>query len=407
MKKTFYLITFLVLATLLQLSTTPAYAAEWNLFDEKFKTTTHKDWKISFNIGIDSSSVNEGTVYVVNQSDDKVNTSIEVDGSEITVLAPEKGYEPGMNYSLKIQNLSSKQGVEMTTNTQFDFTTERAAEEDNATAFKNNYTGENSFEGFPGTKETLLKEYGEPHEKIKTSTYVHWIYKGNDYKNYIQFGLKGDQVQRVFTTSPNLALKGVSPTQTISSLDGRSFEGFQKEDEGGYVKLNGVNENENLNYYFIGNSNSDYIWATEIQKDPNNKIHEVTREDSNKAKSKLIFHLINAYRAQHNLNTLEIDERLENAAQNYAEELTMTLRCSHTSIDGETAEDRFKKNGISDDEYSQMSEIINCGYGGAAGSVTGFINSPKHRSQLLSEFWTHIGVGSYYSKYVVKFYESK
>lgn len=110
-----------------------------------------------------------------------------------------------------------------------------------------------------------------------------------------------------------------------------------------------------------------------------------------------VVEMTNAFRRENKLGQVKINPKLSAAARKYAALLAKTQEFSHTA-GGTNAGDRIKASGY---DY--------CGYGEnlamaadsrgfasrplASSAVTGWINSPGHRANMLAANVTEIGVG--------------
>lgn len=101
--------------------------------------------------------------------------------------------------------------------------------------------------------------------------------------------------------------------------------------------------------------------------------------------------LVNEERANEGLAALEIDTTVQAAAMERAQEL-VTLY-SHTRPDGTGCFTVLDEYGV---EYMACGENIAVGYASPEAVMEGWMNSEGHRANILTEGYTHIGVGYYY-----------
>lgn len=109
---------------------------------------------------------------------------------------------------------------------------------------------------------------------------------------------------------------------------------------------------------------------------------------------KQIMDMTNAYRAQYSLNAYNWNSALASAAQAHAEDMANNSYFSHTGQDGSTPGKRISAKGLN---YTACAENIDAGYYSAEAALNGWINSSGHRKNLISETYTHIGVGTAYN----------
>ena len=63
----------------------------------------NKTWTLTFSQPIDPRSLNENTIYVLNEAGERIkNVKFSADGKKAFVHAPESGYTPGETYTLVI-----------------------------------------------------------------------------------------------------------------------------------------------------------------------------------------------------------------------------------------------------------------------------------------------------------------
>ncbi len=76
----------------------------------------------------------------------------------------------------------------------------------------------------------------------------------------------------------------------------------------------------------------------------------------------------------------------------WAHSLDMDVRnfFDHTNPDGELPWDRLTAAGVA---WSTAGENIAWGYSSPAAVMTGWMNSPGHRANILNTSYTHIGIG--------------
>lgn len=108
-----------------------------------------------------------------------------------------------------------------------------------------------------------------------------------------------------------------------------------------------------------------------------------------------VFDLVNAERASHGLAALAAEPRLTQAAETYAEVLTVNDWFSHVGPDGSTIVDRVTATGFPFD--TQLGEVL--AWGGdwsPEGIVQAWMDSPTHREQLLEPVYARAGAGCYF-----------
>ena len=98
---------------------------------------------------------------------------------------------------------------------------------------------------------------------------------------------------------------------------------------------------------------------------------------------------VNAARATQGCKPLKVAKRLNRAAQGHANDMARTQLFSHTSADGRTWVTRIRNAGWK----RPGGENVARGYDSVASVMTGWMNSPEHRRNILNCKFNYIGVG--------------
>lgn len=99
---------------------------------------------------------------------------------------------------------------------------------------------------------------------------------------------------------------------------------------------------------------------------------------------------VNQARGEAGLEPLSVFEGIQQAAGTRASELVQEYRSDHTRPDGASCFTALREYSLS---YRTAGENIAAGYRSPAEVVEGWMNSPGHRSNILSADFTHLGVG--------------
>jgi uncharacterized protein YkwD len=100
--------------------------------------------------------------------------------------------------------------------------------------------------------------------------------------------------------------------------------------------------------------------------------------------------LVNAARRQNGLRALSINAQLNAAALAHSQDQARTQRMSHIGSDGSTFDQRITRAGYS---WRSAAENVAEGYTSAQSVFDGWMNSPGHRANILSD-QVHMGVGA-------------
>ena len=110
-----------------------------------------------------------------------------------------------------------------------------------------------------------------------------------------------------------------------------------------------------------------------------------------------VFDLVNAERASYGLAPVGGEPRLTQAAETYAQVLTVNDWFSHVGPDGSTIVDRVTATGFPFD--TQLGEVL--AWGGdwsPEGIVQAWMDSPAHREQLLEPVYARAGAACYFRR---------
>jgi uncharacterized protein YkwD len=106
--------------------------------------------------------------------------------------------------------------------------------------------------------------------------------------------------------------------------------------------------------------------------------------------------LTNAQRAQHGCSALHVDVHLRAAARGHSKDMRVRHYFEHNSPDGATPWDRIKAAGYT--QSGTQAENIAMGYPTAQAVVTGWMNSPGHRANILNCSLKAVGIGVEYGQ---------
>lgn len=99
---------------------------------------------------------------------------------------------------------------------------------------------------------------------------------------------------------------------------------------------------------------------------------------------------LNAERRAHGLPAFKLSAKLDKAAQGHACDNAKRRSISHDSSDGGTLKTRLKRAGY---KFRAAAENTGRGFGSGARAVDWWMNSPKHRSNILLGKVREVGIG--------------
>lgn len=115
-----------------------------------------------------------------------------------------------------------------------------------------------------------------------------------------------------------------------------------------------------------------------------------------------IFDITNVLRTQYEIATLKWDESAQQVAYLHSQDMAVNDYFSHTSLNGNGLKERLETEQV---VYLNAAENIASGYIDAISAMEGWLNSPSHRDAMLSDRYTHLGVGVYQRYYTQNFIE--
>nr|WP_034262031.1 CAP domain-containing protein [Bacillus sp. J33] len=123
-------------------------------------------------------------------------------------------------------------------------------------------------------------------------------------------------------------------------------------------------------------------------------------EDVGRGKEQQILDITNVMRERHNLPPLKWDENTAAVAFAHSKDMYESNDFSHISKTFGELADRLEAGGVS---YEAAGENIAANYMDAPAVVEGWLNSKGHRDSMLSNEFTHIGIGVYKEHYTQNF----
>ncbi|MGW5427177.1 CAP domain-containing protein [Streptomyces sp. NPDC004059] len=103
-----------------------------------------------------------------------------------------------------------------------------------------------------------------------------------------------------------------------------------------------------------------------------------------------VVQLVNAERAKVGCHPLTVNAKLTKAAQAHSADMAAHRNMSHTGSDGSSPGDRITRAGYT---WSAYGENVAYGYATPEQVMTGWMNSPGHRANILNCSYKEIGVG--------------
>lgn len=131
------------------------------------------------------------------------------------------------------------------------------------------------------------------------------------------------------------------------------------------------------------------------------KLSSFQQEKINVENAKQLFELTNMYRENQGMPSFSYNEKLNNTTDQQLQNFVMDRLAKIDSADL-NLENLLKKNKV---DFEDSSENIAENYSDAADAMNGFINSEKHRKDLLNKDYNVLGTSAYEKNYAQVFIE--
>lgn len=258
--------------------------------------------------------------------------------------------------------------------------------------------------------------------------YQWWIYK-QDFSKYIQVGVANGKVVTLYAIGPDVNISPFVIGQPVNEIYGTvpieptvdlEFEGSSYRFE---LSENDMNTRPIVKmgeYYaqlnidkFDGELSSVRFIDTEtlIKLRPYELVYRgdllevepsVIADESviSEGSRKQIFDITNIIRSRHQLPPLVGDDKLSEIASSHSRDMFETKEFSHVSETTGDLTDRLEAGEVF---FQQAGENIAAHYADAPAVMEGWLNSKGHRETLLTEEFTHIGIGVFNRYYTQNF----
>lgn len=248
------------------------------------------------------------------------------------------------------------------------------------------------FNSFGDPCDTLISEYG-----------FYWNIYHENFKNYIQIGIKDGVVVAVYTNSPNLLFEDVATgtnKDTIRTIFGKPLDGIVKGDTR-YLS-NGGEKDSNLDIYKIRGAYVTFFYDTF----KNNSLTSVNIIDCDveegfdmlhaPASAELResfeiqnFYVTNATRKKEGLAPFLPHEELDKLSYDHSYDMAEKDYFSHKSQNGDSVLERAQGHGIN---FKTIGENLAMGSQNSIYMHELLMNSEGHRKNILGDF-TNMGTG--------------
>lgn len=276
------------------------------------------------------------------------------------------------------------------------------------------------------SEDDLLSVFGRPVRKDASAyDYIWFVY--TDHKNYVyQFGVEDNQIVTIY------AISSGEKRESYDSLNEKySFqtEVYYKQDQSEFtIRLSSddlqkkplvkIDDDLFIQFYFDTFTNQLFAYRIltgntlltqrpyeieyrgELPEQPN--LSSDDWREIEKGMEQQIFDITNVLRTQYEIATLKWDESAQQVAYLHSQDMAVNDYFSHTSLNGNGLKERLETEQV---VYLNAAENIASGYIDAISAMEGWLNSPSHRDAMLSDRYTHLGVGVYQRYYTQNFIE--
>jgi uncharacterized protein YkwD len=178
-----------------------------------------------------------------------------------------------------------------------------------------------------------------------------------------------------------------------SNSRGFSFGGVSYGDKPKDASIDGYN----VKFYTDSGADGAAVAVLVLPKDLENRGEMETDEAFLAAQSLENFDMVNAFRAGNGSSPLEWDEAAEEAARLHSADMADNNYFDHVSPDGRRAINRYLEAAGESVPYTIWGENIVAGYEYGADAFDAWLNSPKHRENMINPEFRYMGVGSAYN----------
>ncbi|MYL42367.1 CAP domain-containing protein [Virgibacillus salexigens] len=286
------------------------------------------------------------------------------------------------------------------------------------------------FQWFGKSSDDLEQQLGDPNRKDPSAYgYTWWVYTDQS-EQYVQFGVQNGEIKTIYATGNQLNMKPVSIgdsyeeigkefsfTEEVNYRNGLASYTFKlKEEDQNMRPLVKISDSIFMQLYFDTFTNklssvrvldADTLlkhqpYELKYRGDMPSK-PDLSNEEWQKVEEgmeKQIFDITNVMRNQYEKDQLKWEASVGEVAFLHSKDMENNNYFSHSSQDGRGLKERLDAGDVS---FTSAGENIAAQYPDAAAAMEGWLNSEGHREALLSDKFTHLGVGVYRLYYTQNF----
>lgn len=271
----------------------------------------------------------------------------------------------------------------------------------------------------------ILKKFGQP-DRIDTSAYGYewWVYN-KEKDSFIMFGVEDEFITQVYIAGEKLDATPYKIGQTLDEIYRMTIVDTEITAKmGDNLYTFSLSENDmrtRILTKFDGMFAQLYIdqftdqligirfmnTETLVKHQPYEmsfvgdliripKLNSYVLQRSNEANAKQLFDLLNLFRVNHDVPSLEWDDGASEVAMKHSEDMYTNNYLSHDSPDYGSLKERLDASLV---PYNEVGENLATAYYDAIEACHGWFNSEDHRALILNEDFTHVGSGAFLNYY--------
>ncbi|CAM4249831.1 CAP domain-containing protein [Paenibacillus tarimensis] len=245
------------------------------------------------------------------------------------------------------------------------------------------------------TAASVTSRLGEPSRKDTADNGMQWYVYNSNYADFAMIGIKSGKVVALFSNAKswngsNLIQVGMDAEQALEVFRSKHSATSILRGEDYYSFTAGPNSYQLYRDKLDGNKLAAILVLEEgTQLAGTNQTVSAERAS---AMERQVFDLANAERFRRGLQPFVWDDQAAASSRKHSKDMAVNSYFSHTNLRDESPFDRMSQEGIT---YRMAAENIAAGHANAFHVHIGWMNSEGHRTNLMNERLTKLGVGIY------------
>ncbi|TFD95745.1 CAP-associated domain-containing protein [Jeotgalibacillus sp. R-1-5s-1] len=225
-----------------------------------------------------------------------------------------------------------------------------------------------------------------------------WFTYHNNYHRFYMISYQNNKVAGLYTIDKDFRINGVKvgdAPETVRVALGSPREASFPGKQAGYETFS---SGGNIITVFYDQLNKQKVTAflvtNEILENSRSKYYADPSPQLAGGFEKQLFDLVNAKRVREGFKALKPHDKIAATARKHSADMAVNNYFAHNNLKGETPFDRMRKDGI---VYRVAGENLAKGYRNSIFAHEALMNSSGHRPNVLSDSYTHLGVGVAFS----------